>query len=108
MYTIPPPQVKVGSFLMRLREMRRQAEAAAQSPQKVSGMSPRLGGETEGECGKRESCHPKNQVSVDRDQVSVTGTRPDGEVHGECGKSESCHPKDSGSAGTPLNSTAST
>ena len=69
-------KIKVGSFLMRLREMRRQAEAAA--PQKVSGvrdqvsgMNPRLGGDTEGECGKPERCHPKNQLTVDSDQVSV-------------------------------------
>ncbi len=28
-----------------------------------------------GKCGKSESCHPKNQVTVDRDQVSVTRSR---------------------------------
>ena len=40
--------------------------------------SRRPGGETEGECGKRESCHPKKQVSGDRGQVSVTRWRGKG------------------------------
>ncbi len=92
-------KVKVGSLLMRLREMRRQSEAAAQPPQElsvtrsrggesrsweigagrsgeeVSETATRPGGEAEGECGKGESCHPRKQVSVDRDQVSVTRPR---------------------------------
>jgi hypothetical protein len=32
-------------------------------------------GEPDGECGKPENCHPKNQVSGARDQVSVTRSR---------------------------------
>ncbi len=62
-------RVKVGSFLIRLRAMRRQSEAAAQPPQKVSGV---------------------------RDQVSETGTRPRGQAEGKSGKPENCHPKKSG------------
>ncbi len=69
-------KVKVGSFLMRLREMRRQSEAAA-----------------------------AQKLSVDRDQMSVTGagvtqdaehvcvTRLGGQAEAECGKRESRHPK---------------
>ena len=39
------------------------------------GNDTRADGEVQGECGKPEYCHPKNQVSVDRDQVSVTRSR---------------------------------
>ena len=91
-------KIKVGSFLMRLREMRRQAEAAA--PEKVSGVrcqvsgTPRPwvtqdaehacsalpGGETEGECGKHESCHPKTEagnwkMGVGMEKVSAACSR---------------------------------
>ncbi|MDZ7619087.1 MAG: hypothetical protein U1E05_18930 [Patescibacteria group bacterium] len=86
-------KVKVGSFLIRLREMRRQSEAAA--PQKVSGVRDQVsvtcsrGGE-ESELGDRRWGEEVSGVSC---QVSETGTRPAGEAEGECGKDESCHPK---------------
>ncbi len=72
-------KVKVGAFLARLREMRRCGEAAAQS-------QPAL----DAPCQMLEK--GDNQVSVDRDQVSMTRSRGE-DAEGECEKRESCHPK---------------
>ena len=83
-------KVKVGSFLMRLREMRRQGnEGCRPEGQWAKGKRPPEGGTTNqgAEGGRPPKGGTTNQVSA------APAARLGGETIGECGKRESCHPK---------------